>query len=376
MKKLIMTLVFVLMTTLSLFAKCDWSSLKLQQSNQRNVYKWYVSGKVLDDTCVDWMFMVYDFQTKKTDTVYDNRGICEVQFNVKGKYKMYLKVWNKCEKCDTTLYREVNIIQFPGAKVTITPSVNPLSCKKYKFELSYIKGSSVKDTCMDYYLVFYSGPWMAKMTQSEWDNLTDYQIGMEYDFPDDDFLDYTETRVVDYTFKNSGRVLMIAQWYNKCVGQYTFMFRKLDVCKTTTKPKCDWSKLGFGYGKPMPCNVYKFELGSIDSCISYTSYIYSFKTGKWTDTFTTRTFTKVFTDTGKYKVYVIARNKCGGCDTAYSNFVTVTCQPTSGVNEVIKSEPKVIGMYDMMGRPVYHLRKEEILIYLYDNGTTKKVLIH
>jgi hypothetical protein len=376
MKKLIMTLVFVLMTTLSLFAKCDWSSLKLQQSNQRNVYKWYVSGKVLDDTCVDWMFMVYDFQTKKTDTVYDNRGICEVQFNVKGKYKMYLKVWNKCEKCDTTLYREVNIIQFPGAKVTITPSANPLSCKKYKFELSYIKGSSVKDTCMDYYLVFYSGPWMAKMTQSEWDNLTDYQIGMEYDFPDDDFLDYTETRVVDYTFKNSGRVLMIAQWYNKCVGQDTFMFRKLDVCKTTTKPKCDWSKLGFGYGKPMPCNVYKFELGSIDSCISYTSYIYSFKTGKWTDTFTTRTFTKVFTDTGKYKVYVIAKNKCGGCDTAYSNFVTVTCQPTSGVNEVIKSEPKVIGMYDMMGRPVYHLRKEEILIYLYDNGTTKKVLIH
>jgi hypothetical protein len=375
MKKIIM-LLMLLVSLATANAKCDWSSLKLQQWNNRNVYKWYVSGQALDDTCVDWMFMVYDFQTKKTDTVYDNRGICEVQFNVKGKYKMYLKVWNKCEKCDTTLYREVNIIQFPGAKVTITPSVNPLSCKKYKFELSYIKGSSVKDTCMDYYLVFYSGPWMAKMTQSEWDNLTDYQIGMEYDFPDDDFLDYTETRVVDYTFKNSGRVLMIAQWYNKCVGQDTFMFRKLDVCKTTTKPKCDWSKLGFGYGKPMPCNVYKFELGSIDSCISYTSYIYSFKTGKWTDTFTTRTFTKVFTDTGKYKVYVIAKNKCGGCDTAYSNFVTVTCQPTSGVNEVIKSEPKVIGMYDMMGRPVYHLRKEEILIYLYDNGTTKKVLIH
>jgi hypothetical protein len=152
------------------------------------------------------------------------------------------------------------------------------------------------------------------------------------------------------------------------------MFRKLDVCKTTTKPKCDWSKLGFGYGKPMPCNVYKFELGSIDSCISYTSYIYSFKTGKWTDTFTTRTFTKVFTDTGKYKVYVIARNKCGGCDTAYSNFVTVTCQPTSGVNEVIKGDPKLIGMYDMMGRPVYHVRENEVLIYQYNDGTTRKVL--
>jgi hypothetical protein len=54
----------------------------------------------------------------------------------------------------------------------------------------------------------------------------------------------------------------------------------------------------------------------------------------------------------------------------------VACQPTSGINTIIKGEPKLIGMYDMMGRPVYHIRKEEVLIYLYDNGTTKKVLIH
>jgi hypothetical protein len=371
MKKIIMLLMLLVSLATANAKGCDWSSLKLQQWNNRNVYKWYVSGQALDDTCVDWMFMVYDFQTKKTDTVYDNKGICEVQFNVKGKYKMYLKVWNKCEKCDTTLYREVNIIQFPGAKVTSTPST--LNCKKYKFELSYIKGFSVKDTCMDYYLVFYSGPWMAKMTQSEWDNLTDYQIGMEYDFPDADFIDYTETRIVDYTFKNSGRVLMIAQWYNKCIGQDTFMFRKLDVCGTTTKPKCDWSKVKLAYNNK--CNTYVFELGSLDTCISYTTYIYNFKTQKWTDTFKTRIFTKTFADTGKYKLYVVGRNKCGGCDTAYSNFVTVTCQPTSSVNEVIKGEPKLIGMYDMMGRPVHNVRKEDIIIYLYDNGTTKKVLI-
>jgi hypothetical protein len=372
MKKLLLMLM-VLISTVTAQAKCDWSSLKLQQWNERNYYKWYVSGKVLDDTCVDWMFMVYDFQTKKTDTVFDNRGICEVQFNKKGKYKMYLKVWNKCLKCDTTLYREVNIVQFPGASVSST--INALNCKKYKFELSYIKGFSVKDTCMDYYLMFYSGPWMAKMTQSEWDNLTDYQIGIEYDFPDADYLGYTETRVVDYTFKNSGRVLMIAQWWNKCIAQDTFMFRKLDVCGTTTKPKCDWSKLGFGYGKPMPCNVYKFELGSIDSCITYTSYIYSFKTGKWTDTFTTRTFTKVFTDTGKYKVYVIARNKCGGCDTAYSNFVTVTCQPTSNVKNIVRDEDlRIIGYYDMIGRRVEYMEIDKPYVIIYSNGKRQKVM--
>jgi hypothetical protein len=177
------------------------------------------------------MFMVYDFQTKKTDTVYDVRGIVEVQFNVKGKYKLYLKVWNRCEKCDTTLYRPLEIVQFPNANVTIKPLSQ--DCKKYMFAMNYIKGMSVKDTCMEYYMVFYKGLWMDTMSQKEWDNLTDYQIGMEYDFPDADFLGYTQTRAADFTFKDTGRVLMYAQWWNKCLRQDTFMFRKLDVCKRT-----------------------------------------------------------------------------------------------------------------------------------------------
>jgi len=268
------------MTTLSLFAKCDWSSLKLQQWNQRNVYKWFVSGRVLDDTCVDYMFMVYDFQTKKTDTLYSNRGICEVQFNKKGKYKMYLKLWNRCQKCDTALYREVNIIQFPGASVS--SKVSSSDCKQYKFEMSYIKGYPLKDTCMEYYMVFYKGPWMDTMSQKEWDNLTDYQIGMEYDFPDADFIDYTQTRIADFTFKDTGRVLMYAQWWNKCLGQDTFMFRKLDVCKS---------------------------------------------------------------------------------------------KPTSNVTTLNRPEPKLIGMYDMLGRPVYYIRKDEIIIYLYSDGHSEKKVV-
>ena len=273
-----MTLVFALATALSLSAKCNWSTLKLQQWNERNYYKWYVSGAVLDDTCVDYMFMVYDFQTKKTDTVYDVRGIVEVQFNVKGKYKLYLKVWNKCNKCDTTLYRPVEIVQFPNAGLGWT--VDKINCKKYKFEMNYIKNRPAKDTCMEYYLVFYKGPWMDTMSQREWDNLTDYQIGMEYDFPDDDFLDYTTTRLVDYTFKDSGRVLMIAQWWNKCIKQDTFMFRRLDVCKS---------------------------------------------------------------------------------------------KPTSNTAVLTRPEPKLIGMYDMMGRPVNQARENEVTVFIYSDGTSRKI---
>ncbi len=72
MKKLL-TLLMIMLVSFGANAKCDWSTLKLQQWNQRNLYKWYVSGQVLDDTCVDYMFMVYDFQTKKVDTVQSFR---------------------------------------------------------------------------------------------------------------------------------------------------------------------------------------------------------------------------------------------------------------------------------------------------------------
>lgn len=261
-------------------AKCDWSTLKLQQWNERNYYKWYVSGKVLDDTCVDYMFMVYDDQTKKIDTLNSFRGIVEVQFNKKGRYRLYLKVWNRCEKCDTGMVRPIEIVQFPGAGVGY--SVNQTDCKKYKFEMTYIKGYPLKDTCMEYYMVFYKGPWMDTMSQKEWDNLTDYQIGMEYDFPDADYLGYTQTRIADFTFKDTGRVLMYAQWWNKCLRQDTFMFRRLDVCKS---------------------------------------------------------------------------------------------KPTSSVTTLNRPEPKLIGMYDMLGRPVYYIRKDEIIIYLYSDGHSEKKVV-
>jgi len=279
MKKLLMTLVFVLMTALSLSAKCDWSTLKLQQWNERNYYKWYVSGQVLDDTCVNYMFMIYDFQTKKIDTVDSYRGICEVQFNKKGKYKMYLKVWNKCEKCDTALYREVNIVQFPGTGLAW--SVYPNSCKQYKFEMNYIKNIPLKDTCMEYYLMFYKGPWMDTMSQKEWEGLTDYQIGMEYDFPDDDFLGYGNTRIFNFAFRDSGRVLVIAQWWNKCIKQDTFIFRKLDICKS----------------------------GRTSSVVTFT-----------------------------------------------------------------KPEPKLIAMYDMLGRPIKDIKEGVPYIEIYDNGERRKLI--
>jgi len=71
MKKLL-TLLMVILTTLNVNAKCDWSTLNFQEWNQRNYYKFYATGGGLgDDTCVDWMYTVYDQQKKKLDTLED-----------------------------------------------------------------------------------------------------------------------------------------------------------------------------------------------------------------------------------------------------------------------------------------------------------------
>jgi hypothetical protein len=286
MKK-ILSLLMLLVSLATANAKCDWSTLKLQQWNNRNVYKWYVSGRVLDDTCVNYMFMVYDFQTKKTDTLRDNKGICEVQFNKKGKYKVYLKLRNKCLKCDTALYREVNIIYFP--KCTFTYGLKNATGNKCADSLvgemglgPWTKG----DTCWQWWSYIYNSKELNDLSQKDWDSMSNEQLYNYYDFNDTGMIFYqgpdNSARFIKYRFLRDGKYLLVTQWYNKCLSQDTFYFTR----------------------------------------------------------------------------------------------ITIKCGKVTSVETIIKGDPKLIGMYDMMGRPVQYIRKEEVLIYLYDNGTTKKVLIH
>jgi len=284
-KKLIM-LLMLLVSLATANAKCDWSTLKLQQWNNRNYYKWYVSGRVLDDTCVDYMFMVYDLQTKKVDTLYSNRGICEVQFNKKGKYKMYLKVWNRCEKCDTSMMREVNLIYFPKCNFVygLRSSTGTNCADSINGEMTlgpWTKG----DTCWQWYSYIWNGPLLDSLSDHDFDSMSNEQLFMYYDFNDSDLIwlkgPKNDARLIKLKFPHDGHYLIATQWYNKCLDQDTFFFTRITV---------------------------------------------------------------------------------------------ETCT-TSGINEIIKPEAKLIGMYDMLGRPVYYIRKDEIIIYLYSDGRTEKKVV-
>jgi hypothetical protein len=65
---------------------------------------------------------------------------------------------------------------------------------------------------------------------------------------------------------------------------------------------------------------------------------------------------------------------CHGDDTNILIRFTIDPCVTLTTSEVKKPEPKLIGIYDMMGRPVQYIRKDELMIYLYDDGTKKKII--
>lgn len=272
MKKLFTLLALALTTSLVSARGCDFSKVKLQRWNQGTYYKWYLSGWERD-TCKGFMFTVYDFQKKKTDTVVDTRGILEVGFNAPGKYKLIVKLWDKCNKCDTVMYDYVDIIAW---KPTAGLKWIKKTCDSAWFELNSF---NMKDTCWDYYFWIYNGPELEKLSDKDFLGMSDYQLYNSYSFPDDDMKLFENKRLVKYKFPKKGKYLIIGYYYNKCLGQDTMFFnRQIIDCNTTS------------------VNVYN------------------------------------------------------------------------------KPEPKLIGIYDMMGRRVYNIRENEIMVYIYSDGTRKKVV--
>jgi hypothetical protein len=80
-----------------------------------------------------------------------------------------------------------------------------------------------------------------------------------------------------------------------------------------------------------------------------------------------------FPGDGHYLIFVRWYNKCLNKDTVDLIRITMKCS-TNNVLTIHKPEPLLIGTYDLLGRPVKHIRKEEIMILLYDDGSTKKII--
>jgi hypothetical protein len=83
-----------------------------------------------------------------------------------------------------------------------------------------------------------------------------------------------------------------------------------------------------------------------------------------------------FPDSGRYIVYTYWENKCSKIDTWAFNKITVCSkrQQTTSVTKLKPTDIKVIGVYDMLGRPVQYMEENQIYIYHYNNGQRRKVM--
>ena len=235
MKKLLFILT-ILFTTLSAKAGCDFSDIEFYVLQQRG-NEYYFRTNMHSDACRYYLFTAYDYQTGLLDTLDDFSGTTGAVFNAKGKYQIRLNVFDECNKCDTTLTIEVDITIFgKDAGCEVDPA--PKDCKLYKFQMK-----NFWDTCMEYYYQVWRGDdWVDGLSDSAWENASDSLIYFTYSF-DEKYLEYyTEdgkSPMMQYRFNDSGRYIVIPQYYNKCTQIDTWMFVKVETCKpmktTSTK---------------------------------------------------------------------------------------------------------------------------------------------
>ena len=212
--------------------------------------------------------------------------------------------------------------------------------KSYKFEMSSM------DTCLSYVNITYH-------------NGVIDTIGKD--------------RVFGIAFKDTGIYYVISRMHNKCTGCDTSYYIRVHSTNPPTTTKCNWSKIGLGYTNK--CGVVTFELGSKDTCITkYSLWSYRAKTSKLDTLAHDRVFTRTL-DTGWYTFKASFHNKCCNSDTFIYKKVYIGCDSgTASTITLYKPMPKLIGIYDMMGRRVDYMRSNEIYIMKFDNGQSRKIM--
>ena len=185
-----------------------------------------------------------------------------------------------------------------------------------------------------------------------------------------DTFGYSEN-IVDFYLNLKGTSKLRLKAINRC-----------DKCDTTWEwylEQAIFLNANWGYGE-RTCKNYVFEANKLSNqkaeCVQIYWYIYDYQGNEvGYDSGYRIEFT--FPWEGQFDVYCQWWNHCLNQDTFWGQTIDVYCDSsTMNVMTVTKPQPNLIGIYDMMGRKVEAIREDEILIYLYDDGSTKKVLQH
>lgn len=107
--------------------------------------------------------------------------------------------------------------------------------------------------------------------------------------------------------------------------------------------------------------------GQLQLSIAGTHSSYRWRNGATTPTVTV-------TDTGYYQVFVPRGIGMVGSNVLHITNLNATCQSVSQPEVSVGTRPpRLIGTYDLLGRPVLHRRPGELYIERYDNGASRKI---
>lgn len=204
--------------------KCNWFSAKLKQYNQNRYYQWQLEN-IYPDSCLNYQYRFYNYQTGKTDTGKHYNGLCNYTFPSPGKFKMSLSIWNQCRNCDTLFVKELNILSFAAANLTTQQT----HCDSLTARMSLV-ASDPKDTCWKHYYLIYSDATLDTIGSARWNDPANLSIYKQYAFPDSGLIyGSSKGRLLEYRFPRKGRYILRAQWSHQCFSQDTLIYARFEI---------------------------------------------------------------------------------------------------------------------------------------------------
>jgi hypothetical protein len=203
--------------------KCDWFSAKLKQYNQNRYYQWQLEN-IYPDSCLNYQYRFYNYQTGKVDTGKHYNGLCNYTFPSAGKFKMSLSIWNRCRNCDTLFVKDITILSFETAQV----SHNQTRCDSLESAINSL-AADPKDTCWKYYFHVFRDASFDTIPSNRW-NSADTPFYKTYRFPDSALVySSSKGRSFQYRFPSKGRYIISAVWLNRCLNQDTVIHRRFEI---------------------------------------------------------------------------------------------------------------------------------------------------
>lgn len=366
---------------------CDWSKVKLSYTNNCKTYKFEIAGTA--DSCFQTQTLIVSKNNTRDIDSFEKRNFSKT-FKDTGLYYVYVKVYNYCGNCDTTLYTALNITctndstskNCNWSNVGIGHGISKDSCGLVAFE-----ANAIKDTCVHidflwgntvtkdkrfltkkvekngtyYYGFRYRNEcnncdtviWKSFVIdcfdppKCEWPTNMGYKVTLPEcpwlsikmnEFDDSCYkisvtvngITATQSRVnyriYEYKMPENGTYKICVKFVNQCTGCDTTICTSYTTDCISNKT-CDWSKLELSWSNRKACNTYVFE-GTYyaDSCITQKLKIVSGNTIIYQETGRVHDYT--FKKSGYYNVCLWGYNSCLQCDTWICKTLFVDCDST------------------------------------------------